>query len=133
MRSVIAAAVLLLALTGMPAGAQSSFDAAGTICAQFLRARARDSVHRQTLNWLYGYASGLSAGLNASKHLPGVPLTNDQLLKSTADYCQTNPGATIADAASAWVPQSLPEPEPPPNRGLLLDLDKRPSNPGGRR
>ena len=132
MRSIIAAAVSLFALTATPAGAQSSFDAAGTTCAQFLKARASDALYRQASNWLYGYASGLTAGLTAGKHPAVVTLTNDQLLKSAADYCQANPGATIANAASAWVPQPQPEPEPPPNRGFFLDLGKRPASPGGR-
>jgi hypothetical protein len=131
MRFILAAAVSLFALTTTPAGAQSSFDAAGTTCAQFLKARASDPLHRQASNWLYGYASGLTAGLTAGRQPEVVTLTNDQLLKSAADYCQANPGATIANAASAWVPQPAAEPEPPPSRGLFLNLD-RPSRPGGR-
>src|SRR5215213_7153519 len=106
MRSIIAVAVSLLALTATPAGAQSSFDAAGTTCAQFLKARASDTLHRQASNWLYGYASGFTAGLTAGKHPALATLSNDQLLKSAADYCQANPDATIADAASAWIPQA---------------------------
>ena len=134
MHSIIrAAAVSLFALTATPAGAQSSCDAAGTTCAQFLRARASDGLNRQASNWLFGYASGLTAGLKAGKHPTVLTLTNDQLLKSAADYCQANPGATIADAASAWVPLP-PQPEPPsPSRGFFLDLGTRPTNPGGRR
>jgi hypothetical protein len=129
MRSIVAAAVSLFALTA-PAGAQSSFDASGTTCAQFLKARAGDTLHRQASNWLYGYASGLTAGLTAGKYPAVATLTNDQLLKSAADYCQANPGATIANAASAWVPQPPPEPEAP-SRGFFLNLD-RPARPGGR-
>jgi hypothetical protein len=130
MRSIIAAAVSLFALTTLPAGAQPSFDAAGMTCAQFLKARASDTVRRQASSWLYGYASGLTAGLTAAKQ-PAETLTNDQLLKSAADYCQANPGATIADAASAWIPQPRVEPEPPPSRGFFLNLE-RPAKPGGR-
>jgi hypothetical protein len=130
MRSIIAAAVSLFALTTLPAGAQPSFDAAGMTCAQFLKARASDTVRRQASSWLYGYASGLMAGLMAAKQ-PAETLTNDQLLKSAADYCETNPGATIADAASAWIPQPRVEPEPPPSRGFFLNLE-RPAKPGGR-
>jgi hypothetical protein len=131
MRSVLAAAVSLFALTATPAGAQSSFDAAGTTCAQFLKARASDALHRQASNWLYGYASGLIAGLTASKHPAAVTFTNDQLLKSAADYCQANPGTTIANAASAWIPQPPPEADAPPSRGFFLNLE-RPARPGGR-
>jgi hypothetical protein len=132
MRSIIAAAVSLFALTATPAGAQSSFDAAGTTCAQFLKARASDALYRQVSNWLYGYASGLSAGLTAGKQPAVVTLSNDQLLKSAADYCHANPGATIANAASAWVPQPPPQAEAPPSRGFNFNLD-RPKDPGGRR
>ena len=35
MRSIIAVAVSVFALTATPAGAQSSFDASGTTCAQY--------------------------------------------------------------------------------------------------
>jgi hypothetical protein len=138
MRFIIpTAALLLLALTSTPAAPQSSFDAAGASCAQFLKARAGDALHRQASNWLYGYASGFNAGLRAVRQPAVLNLTNDQLLKSAADYCQANPGATIANAASAWVPVApLPPPEaeaPPPSRGRFIDLDARPTNPGGRR
>jgi hypothetical protein len=139
MRYIIVA-VSLFMLTTAPVGAQTSFDAAGTSCAQFLKTRAGDSLHRQAANWLYGYASGLSAGLTAGKNPTAVSLTSDQVLKSAAEYCQANPGATIANAASAWVPQtpsSSPsqaqsEPEPPSRPGFFIDLSKRPKNPGGR-
>lgn len=128
--------VLLFALTATPAGTQSSFDAAATICAQFLRARPGDALHRQASNWLYGYASGFTAGLRAARHPAVQNLSNDQVLKSAAEYCQANSGATIANAASAWAAPSVPPPEaetPPPSRGLFLDLGTRPANPGGRR
>jgi hypothetical protein len=131
MRFILPAAVSLLALTATPAGAQSSFDAAGRTCAQFLKARAGDTLHRQASNWLYGYASGLTAGLAAGRQPAVVTVTNDQLLKSAADYCQANPGATIANAAGAWVPQTPPEAEPLPSRGFFLRLE-RPTHPGGR-
>jgi hypothetical protein len=138
MRSIIsAAAVLFFALTATPAWTQSSFDAAGTTCAQFLKARASDALHRQASNWLYGYASGFNAGLRAARQPAALNLANDQLLRSAADYCQANPQATIASAASAWIPIApLPPPEgeaPPPSRGRFIDLDARPTNPGGRR
>jgi hypothetical protein len=131
MRSIIAAAVSLFALATTLAGAQSSFDAAGTTCAQFLKARASDALYRQASNWLYGYASGLTAGLTAGRQPEVVILTNDQLLKLAADYCQANPGATVANAASAWVPQPAPEAAAPPSPGFMLNLT-RPTKPGGR-
>src|SRR4051812_36185729 len=124
MRSIIpAAAVLLSVLAATPAGAQSSFDAAGTTCAQFLKARASDALHRQASNWLLGYASGLAAGLRAAGNSAAQGFTSDQLLRFAADFCQGNPGATIALAASAWVPPppaaaaSQPPPVASPSRG----------------
>jgi hypothetical protein len=130
----LAAALLLVALTAAPAGSQSSFDVAGTSCGQFLKARAGDALHRQVANWLYGYASGFNAGLRAARQPAVQNLANDQLLKSAADYCQSNPGATIANAAGAWLalPPAEAEAPPPPGRGRFLDLDTRPANPGGR-
>jgi hypothetical protein len=134
MRFIILA-VLFFALAATPAGAQLSFDAAGTSCAQFLKVRANDALHRQVSNWLFGYARGLTAGLRAAEDPAGLNnLSNDQLLKSATDYCQANPGATIANAASAWVPQAPPKAEAPPSgRGFFLDLSKPATNPGGRR
>jgi len=128
-----AAAVLLLTLT--PAGAQSSIDVGATSCAEFLRARANDSLHRQASNWIYGYASGLYAGLKAGKHPAVMSLSNEQLLKSATDYCRANPASTIAGAASEWVPPPPPEPEPPPpppKRDFFDFLGTKPANPGGR-
>jgi hypothetical protein len=138
MRSIIpAAAVLLVALAATPAGTQTSSDAAGTTCAQFLKARAGDAIYRQASNWLHGYASGFNAGLRAVKQPAVLNLANDQLLKSATEYCQANPQATIANAASAWIPLApLPPPEaeaPSLGRGRFIDLDARPNNPGGRR
>jgi len=130
---VLIPAILLSALAATLAGAQSS-DVAGTSCAQFLNARANDTLHRQVSNWLYGYASGLTAGLKAAQGPDAPHLSNDQLLRSATSYCQANPGATIANAASAWVPQPPPKAEaPPPSRGFFLDLSKPAINPGGRR
>lgn len=136
MRSTIAAALSVIALMVSPAATQTSFDAAGTSCAQFLKARAGDALHRLATNWLYGYASGLNAGLKAASQAPVPRLTNDQLLQSASDYCQANPGATIANAASSWVPQPPPAaaaPVPPPSRGFFMDLNTMPTQPGGRR
>src|SRR5262245_52776793 len=101
MRIIIPAAALsLVLLTAVPAGAQSSFDASGMGCGQFLRARAGDAVYRQAANWLNGYANGLAAGLRTTRSAAVPAPTADQVLKSAIDYCQANPGATIANAAS---------------------------------
>ena len=134
MRSIFfTATVLLLTLT--PAGAQSSLDVGATPCAQFLRARASDPLHRQASNWLYGYASGLYAGLKAGKHPAVMNLSNEQLLKSATDYCRANPASTIANAAGEWVPPPPPEPEPPPpppKRDFFDLFGTKPTLPGGR-
>jgi hypothetical protein len=142
MRSNIpAAAALLIALTATPAGSQAPADAAATTCASFLKARPSDALHRQAANWLSGYASGYAAAVAAARQTPVQSLTREELLKSVSDFCQANPQATIALAASAWAPPPppagaapVPAAEPAPlGRGWLLDLNNRPSNPGGRR
>ena len=133
--AILAAAVSLLTLMATPAGAQSSTDVGGTSCAEFLRARASDNLHRQASNWLYGYASGLYAGLKAGKHPAVMNLSNEQLLKSATDYCRANPASTLASAASEWVPPPPPEPEPPPpppKRDFFDFLGTKPTLPGGR-
>jgi hypothetical protein len=130
---VLIAAILLSALAATLAGAQSS-DVAGTSCARFVNTRANDALHRQVANWLYGYSSGLNAGLKAAQGADAPHLTNEQFLRAAISYCHANPGATIANAASAGVPQPPPQAAaPPPSRGFFLDLSKPAINPGGRR
>src|SRR4051812_17354075 len=56
-RHLIILASAMFAASAATASAQPSSDAAGTSCAQFLKARTNDPLHRQVSNWLYGYAS----------------------------------------------------------------------------
>jgi hypothetical protein len=136
MRPIVFAAALLLALAASPAAAQS-FGAGNTTCAQFLRAaRSGDILYHQASNWLLGYVSGMNAALAAANG-PAIKLTNEQIMKSAGDYCETHPGATIAAAAAEWFP-SLPKEaaapaQPQGSRSWTLDLNQRPSVPGGRR
>src|SRR3954470_16445312 len=101
--NVAAAAVCLWAFAATPARTQA-IDAAGTSCAQFLKARAGDALHRQVSTWLYGYARGFNAAMRSGGGPGGPTLSSDQLLKYAADYCRANPDATIEGAASVWAP-----------------------------
>jgi hypothetical protein len=137
MRPGVTAAVFLFVLAS-PSAAQS-FGAGNTTCAQFLRAaRSGDILYHQASNWLLGYVSGMNTALKAAKApTPAMNLTSDQVMKSAADYCEAHPTATIAAAAAEWYPSLPKEAEAPqsgpPSRSWMLDLNARPSLPGGRR
>ncbi|WP_068023910.1 HdeA/HdeB family chaperone [Rhodoplanes sp. Z2-YC6860] len=98
-----------------PALAQKQFGAAGVTCAQYTKgARTSDITYHQASNWLLGYVSGVNAAQSANGGAAAINLTNDQVLKSAADYCAANPQATIASAARQWYAtlprQAAPEP-----------------------
>ena len=99
-----------------PARAQKQFGASGVLCSQYIKgARTSDIVYHQASNWLLGYVSGMNAAQSGNGATPVINLTNDQVLKSAADYCAANPSATIANAASQWyamLPKTAPEPPP---------------------
>ena len=109
---------LLVAMLAVstPALAQKQFGAAGVTCAQYLKgARGSDITYHQASNWLLGYVSGVNAAQSAGGGAPAINLTNDQVLKSAADYCAANPQATIAAAAGQWyatLPRQAAEPKP---------------------
>ena len=109
-------AATLAAIIVTPALAQKQFGAAGVLCSQYIQgARNSDIVYHQASNWLLGYVSGVNAVQSANGSAPAINLTNDQLLKSAADYCAANPSATIASAAGQWyvtLPKAAPEPPP---------------------
>jgi hypothetical protein len=117
MRSMIRlrlSAAALAALVVTPALAQKQFGAASVLCSQYVKgARASDIVYHQASNWLLGYVSGMNAAQAANGGAPVINLTNDQVLKSAADYCAANPSATVASAAGQWyatLPKAAPEP-----------------------
>src|SRR5690242_12114204 len=99
-----------------PALAQKQYGAAGVTCAQYTKgARTSDITYHQASNWLLGYVSGINAAQAANGGAPAINLTNDQVLKSAADYCAANPSATIAAAAGQWyatLPPQAAQPEP---------------------
>ncbi len=107
---------MLATLISTSAPAQKQFGAAGVLCSQYVKgARTSDIVYHQASNWLLGYVSGVNAAQSAGGGAPVINLTNDQVLKSAADYCAANPSATIASAASQWyatLPKTAPEPPP---------------------
>jgi hypothetical protein len=117
MRSTIRlrlSAAVLAAFVATPALAQKQFGAAGVLCSQYIKgARTSDIVYHQAANWLLGYVSGVNAAQAANGGPPVINLTNDQVLKSAANYCAANPSATIASAAGQWyatLPKAAPEP-----------------------
>jgi hypothetical protein len=112
-RMMLLAAMLAVST---PALAQKRFGAAGVTCAQYIKgARNSDITYHQASNWLLGYVSGINAMQSANGGAPAINLTNDQVLKSAADYCAANPQMTIAAAAGQWsaaLPrQAAPEPK----------------------
>jgi hypothetical protein len=104
----------ILAFTS--AQAQKQFGASTVLCSQYIKgARTSDIVYHQASNWLLGYVSGVNAAQAGNGATPVINLTNEQVLKSAADYCAANPSATIANAASQWyamLPKTAPEPPP---------------------
>jgi hypothetical protein len=106
-----------------PALAQKQFGAAGVTCAQYVKgARTSDITYHQASNWLLGYVSGVNAA-TANGGVRAINLTNDQVLKSAADYCAANPTATMASAAGQWyatLPREAP-PEPKPAEAARED------------
>ena len=114
--TLAASVAALSALTFTPAQAQKQFGAGGVLCSQYIKgARTSDIVYHQASNWLLGYVSGMNASQSANGAAPVINLTNDQVLKSAADYCAANPSASIANAAGQWyamLPKTAPEPPP---------------------
>jgi hypothetical protein len=108
-------AVLAAALAVTPAQAQKQFGAGGVLCSQYIKAaRTSDIVYHQASNWLLGYVSGMNAARAENGAAPIINLTNDQLLKSAADYCTANPSATVANAAGQWYAMLPKQAEPTP-------------------
>jgi hypothetical protein len=107
-------AVLAAALAVAPAQAQKQFGAGGVLCSQYIKgARTSDIVYHQASNWLLGYVSGMNAARSENGAAPIINLTNDQVLKSAADYCTANPSATVANAAGQWYAMLPKQAEPP--------------------
>jgi hypothetical protein len=117
---VAAVAAISIALLPVPAGAQTLHGLGNTTCRDFLKAaRTSDMLYHQASSWLLGYVSGMNAALASSGGAVG--LTNDQILRSAGDYCEANPGRTIASAAAEWYPSlprqtAAPAPAPEPER-----------------
>lgn len=127
-RLTVSAAMLVASMVGLstmgftPAQAQKQFGASGVLCSQYIKgARTSDIVYHQASNWLLGYVSGMNAAQSANGAAPVISLTNDQVLKSAADYCAANPSATIANAASQWYAMLPKQPEPPPPQAARED------------
>jgi len=103
MRVATCAAVLAASMLAVPVQAQS-FGPAKVQCVQYLRAaRSSDILYHQASNWLLGYVSGINGAVaTMSGQATPIAMTNDQVLKSAADYCERHPNQTLANAASQW-------------------------------
>ena len=129
----------LLALMGATAQAQGTFGMAGVLCSQYSKAaRSSDMLYHQASQWLLGYISGMNAAMKTAKGTtPLATYTNDQVLKSTGAYCETNPASNLANAANEWYatlpkqadPQAAEaKPETRSSGSLILNLDTAPKN-----
>ena len=108
MRPIFRITVAVLSITLLPLSAheQTLHGLGNTTCRDFLKAgRMSEMLYHQASSWLLGYVSGMNAALASSGGAVG--LSNDQILRSAGDYCEANPGKTIAAAAAEWSP-SLP-------------------------
>lgn len=121
-----AVAASLFVFAEAPAHAQTSQGLGNVSCGQFLKAaRSGDILYHQASSWLMGYASGLNAASGGA----AVTLSGDQLMKSAGDYCESNPGGTLAQAAGQWHasrPVQAAQPQQPQSgeRRWMLDLNK---------
>ena len=97
--------------------AQPMLGAGGTLCSQYLKAaRYSDILYHQASNWLLGYVSGLSEAMRSpGQASPLDGINGDQVLRSATQYCETNPGSTIAAAANVWY-AAAPKPTAAPQQ-----------------
>ena len=99
---VACAAAWLLAITASVSA--QIFGMAGVQCSQYTKAaRGSDILYHQASQWLLGYVSGMNAAMKVAKGTtPLANLTNDQILKSAGDYCESHPASNLANAANEW-------------------------------
>ena len=128
------AGACLLALAAASAHAQSYFGMAGVPCSQYTKAaRSSDMLYHQASQWLLGYISGMNAAMKTAKGTtPLATYTNDQVLKSTGAYCETNPASNLANAANEWYATLPKQTDPmavvkdPNDNSMTLSLDRAP-------
>ena len=131
--SVACVGAWLLAITAS-VSAQSTFGMAGVQCSQYTKAaRGSDILYHQASQWLLGYVSGMNAAMKVAKGTtPLANLTNDQILKSAGDYCETHPASNLANAANEWYASVPKQADPqaaqkdPQDNSLTLSLDRAP-------
>ena len=130
----VASAAGLLALMTAAAPAQGTFGMAGVLCSQYTKAaRGSDLLYHQASQWLLGYVSGMNAAMKVAKGTtPLANLTNDQILKSAGDYCESHPASNLANAANEWYASVPKQTDPqaaqkdPQDNSLTLSLDRAP-------
>ena len=135
MRPILLVAPLAVWLL-VPASAQSpyrSYGAGDVLCSRYTKAaRTSDILYHQASNWLLGYVSGMNTALRGTKDAPlVVNLTNDQVLRSAGDYCEANPGRTVAEIANEWygaIPKQAETAKPAEEKSgsWIINLDKAP-------
>ena len=116
------------------AHAQGTFGMAGVLCSQYTKAaRSSDMLYHQASQWLLGYISGMNAAMKTAKGTtPLATYTNDQVLKSTGAYCETNPASNLANAANEWYATLPKQTDPtvavkdPSDNSMTLNLDRAP-------
>ena len=136
MRHVLRAtsAAGLLVLTVATAQAQGTFGMAGVLCSQYTKAaRSSDMLYHQASQWLLGYISGMNVAMRTAKGTtPLATFTNDQVLKSTGVFCETNPASNLANAANEWYATVPKQTDPtavvkdPNDNSMTLSLDRAP-------
>jgi hypothetical protein len=130
----VTSAAGLLALMTAPTQAQGTFGMAGVLCSQYSKAaRSSDMLYHQASQWLLGYISGMNAAMKTAKGTtPLATYTNDQVLKSTGTYCETNPASNLANAANEWYATLPKQTDPmavvkdPNDNSMTLSLDRAP-------
>ena len=118
-------AALLVSLTSL-AHAQSSFGVGNIACSRYSKAaRSNDMLYHEASNWLLGYVSGRTAAMQTADGKP-IALSQQDALKSAADYCVAHPDATLAVAVGEWFASAAPPQrvEETTDRRWLLDLNK---------
>jgi hypothetical protein len=131
LRAASAAGLLVLMA---PAHAQGTFGMAGVLCSQYAKARSSDPLYQQASQWLLGYISGMNAAMRTAKGTtPLATFTNDQVLKSTAAFCEANPASNLANAANEWYATLPKQTDPtiavkdPSDNSTTLSLDRAPA------
>ena len=130
---VACAGAWLLAITASVSAQAPSEWRACSAASTPRRHAASDILYHQASQWLLGYVSGMNAAMKVAKGTtPLANLTNDQILKSAGDYCESHPASNLANAANEWYASVPKQTDPqaaqkdPQDNSLTLSLDRAP-------